>query len=267
MKNSFPIIILTLLSINLTACMTAPISGKKSMNFITEGQERKMGEDAYAEVMTKEKIMTDARYVEPIRRTGLRIAGAANRPDFKWEFNVIDSETMNAFCLPGGKIAFYRGIFPIALNEAGAAAIMGHEVGHAIARHGAQRISMNMAMVGGLSVLQGTLLKDNPKKDNLMALLGMGSQVGVALPFSRSNENEADEIGIILMARAGYDPSEAPLIWERFEKVGGGKPPELLSTHPSEGKRRDHLRELMTRAMEEYNKAPVKYGKGENLPI
>lgn len=267
-RRSIPVIcILSILTVISVACMTAPISGKKSMNMLSESEENRMGDEAYADILSKERVMTDPRYVDPVKRAGQRIAAVANKPDYKWEFVVLDSDTVNAFCLPGGKIAFYRGIFDVAQNEGGIAVVMGHEIGHAIARHAGQRMTLNMAMVGGLAVLQNfAFTTATPEKKNtIFALMGMGATVGLALPFSRDNEYEADEIGVMLMARAGYDPAEAPLLWDRFAKLGSGGP-EFLSTHPMSEKRRDQLNKLQARAMGDYNRAPAKYGKGASLP-
>jgi predicted Zn-dependent protease len=202
-----------------------------------------------------------------VEAVGKQIAAIANKPDFQWEFKTIESKTPNAFCLPGGKVAVYTGIFQYAKNEAGLATIMGHEIGHAIARHGGQRMTesmtTNIAMAGFSAI---GLSKMDPEKRNLaIALLGAGVTIGISLPFSRSHEIEADEIGLTLMSRAGYDPHEAVLFWDRFSAAGEGKsPPEFLSTHPNSIKRKENLERLQEKAMVEYQSSP-KLGKGQSL--
>lgn len=258
--------VVTLLVAGTVACMTTPVSGRKAFNIIPEGVENSLGAQSYEAMLRKERISTDPRLNEIVTRVGKRIAGVSGHDDYDWEFKVIDSKVQNAFCLPGGKIAVYRGLLPLAKNEAGLATVMAHEVTHAIARHGGQRISTNLAIVGGLVTLQNTALKNNPNQNTVLALLGLGSQVGVMLPFSRSQEEEADEVGQTLMARAGYDPAESVLFWGRFAEVTKGKsPPALLSDHPSSASREENLRNRLPEAQKEYAKAPAKYGLGESF--
>lgn len=251
---------------SIVACMTVPVSGRQAFNIIPESMEMSLGEQSYTEVLKKEKISADAHYNAIVTRVGQRIAASADKPDYQWEFKVIDSNVQNAFCLPGGKIAIYRGILPVAKNEAGLATVIAHEVTHAIGRHGGQRISANIALVGGMVALQSTTLKDNKSGGYIMALLGLGTQVGIMLPYGRSQESEADEVGQILMARAGYDPAESVRFWNRFAQVTRGQaPPAFLSDHPSSESREQDLRERLTQAQAEYAKAPNKYGVGESF--
>jgi len=255
-----------LVACSLAACMTVPISGRKAFNIVPMDLENSLGAQSYAEMLSKEKVSSDPKSNEIVTRVGQRIAAVANQPDYKWEFKVIDSNVQNAFCLPGGKIAVYKGLLPVAKNEAGLATVMSHEVVHAIARHGGQRISANLGLVGGMVALQATALKNNSNAQYIMAALGLGAQVGLMLPYGRSHETEADEVGQILMARAGYDPSESVHFWERFgetTKGAGAAVPEFLSTHPSSGKRVESLKEQLPKAQSEYNKASNKYGMGE----
>lgn len=259
-----PIFIFVLI---LSSCSTTPVSGKKAFLLTTESQENQQGREAYKEILSKEKEVTGTRESKMVEAIGKRIAAVANKPDFQWEFKTIQSDTPNAFCLPGGKVAVYTGIFKYAKNEAGLATVMGHEIGHALARHGGQRMSQAMATnvaMAGLAVV-GLSKMDPVKRDLAMAALGAGATIGIILPFSRAHETEADEIGLTLMSRAGYDPHEAVNFWDRFSSAGGGKsPPEFLSTHPTSSKRKENLQSLQEKAMVEYQSSP-KLGIGQNL--
>src|SRR6185503_11432024 len=184
-------------------------------------------------------------------------ASSVNEPEFQWEFNtIVDDKTMNAFCLPGGKIAFYTGIFPVLEDEAGMAFVMGHEVGHALMHHGAERMSQSMA-AGGATAVVGAALggKDQDKSQAAMAALGVATQVGVLLPFSRKHESEADRVGLELMAKAGYDPRAAVRVWKKMSQMAGGQPPEWLSIHPSHETRIEDLESRMTEALAIYEKS------------
>jgi len=232
---------------------------------VSEADEMKLGAQAYQEVLATEKVSTNTRMTAIVRRVGERIAKAANQPDFTWEFNLIESEQVNAFCLPGGKIAVYTGILPIMKNEAGMAAVLGHEVAHAVARHGGERMSQQMA-VGAVQKLAEEGLGNTSAQTRKFALgaLGVGTQYGVLLPYSRTHELEADQLGLTYMAKAGYDPREAVRLWERMRDAGGSKPPEFMSTHPSEDRRITQLEEFMPAALEAYNHSQPQYGLGES---
>jgi predicted Zn-dependent protease len=186
-------------------------------------------------------------------------------PGLQWEFNVIESDEANAFCLPGGKVAVYTGILPLAQTEAGLAAVIGHEVAHAVARHAGERMSQALLVNLGLSVADISL-QNSQHRPLIMAALGLGANVGVLLPYSRKHEAEADEIGTRYMARAGYDPREAVLLWQRFAKAGGPRPPPFLSTHPAPESRAQELEGIAQRALKEYDSAPQRYGRGEAIP-
>jgi predicted Zn-dependent protease len=178
-------------------------------------------------------------------------------------------KTVNAYCMPGGKIAFYTGIMPICLNEAGVAAVMGHEISHALLRHGSERVTrslgVNALVIGATLGIGGSKMQEKNKKA-VMAAIGLGSQVGLILPFSRNHESEADRMGLELMAKAGYEPAEAPEIWVRMSKKSGGQaPPEFLSTHPSNQTRIAELTALQPGAQAHYRKSPNKYGKGQTM--
>ncbi|RMH08347.1 MAG: M48 family peptidase [Nitrospirae bacterium] len=233
-----------------------------------------MGEQAYAHVLEDPKITisTDPREVEPVQRVAKRIIAAAKvskyaerAKKFAWEVTVIkDDKTKNAWALPGGKIAVYTGIFPVAKNEAGLAAVLGHEVVHALARHGAERMSQGLVAQFGLqaaSILLSTGGGLGPQMNRVvMQALGLGAQVGILLPFSRSHESEADYVGLLLAAQAGYDPREAIRLWQRMAAASEGQPPEFLSTHPSHETRIQNLQRWMPEALAIYNRvehAPV----------
>lgn len=243
-------------------CVTNPETGRKSFLLTSEGEEMQLGEQAYRQVLSSNKLSTNKEWNEVLQRVGKRISQAANKSNFQWEFKLIDSPEKNAFCLPGGKVAVYTGILPILKNEAGMAAVIGHEVAHATLRHGGQRLSANLGTQLGVLVL-GQILsaKDNSNRQLILAALGLGAQVGVILPFSRSNEAEADEIGLRYMARAGYDPHEAPGLWERFGASEKGGPPAFLSTHPSSKSRQSELEKQIPTVMPAYEQS-AKYGSG-----
>jgi predicted Zn-dependent protease len=247
-------------------CETNPYTGRSQLLMTSVDQEMQMGAQAYSQVKNDPKMhqSQDPREVEPVRRVAARIIEAAKRSkyaemasQFQWEVTVIkDDKTMNAFALPGGKIAVYTGIFPVAKTEAGLAAVLGHEVTHALARHGAERMSQGELTNAALQVL-GTAVGATGGNAMLgkatMAALGAGAHVGVLLPFSRKHESEADYIGILLAADAGYDPRESVHLWERMEQMSSGKgPAEFLSTHPGHETRIEQLKKWMPEAMAIY---------------
>lgn len=231
----------------------------------SEGDEAKLGTQAFEEVLAKEKLSSNTQWNTILQRVGNRLAQVANKPDYQWRFVLLDSEQKNAFALPGGKVAFYTGILSVCENEAGIATVMGHEIAHATARHGGQRIAtsfgVNLGMAGLSAILGGK--SEGKDKQLLMLALGVGAQVGVMLPFSRTQEAEADEIGLRYMARAGYDPREAPRFWSRFAGKGGGTP-EFLSTHPASSSRQKALQADLPAVMPLYEKSP-RYGLGAKL--
>jgi predicted Zn-dependent protease len=230
---------------------------------------------AYKEMQSKAKISTNARWTEMLNRVAPRIAKASGE-DFQWEWMLIESPEVNAWCMPGGKMAVYTGIMPVLKTEAALAAVLGHEVAHATKRHGknsyARAIRGNLAglVIGAASVMGGQLLC---KSESCRLLTGLGgAAAGFAITFfdrkfSRSDETEADKVGQMFMAKAGYDPREAAPLWDRMGKAGGGgpAPPEILSTHPANETRKSNLTKWLAEAMETYLRAPVKYGTGERI--
>lgn len=248
-------------------CRTTPITNRRQLLLIPESQEQQMGLTAYEEVKTKNKLSTNAKYKEIVERVGQRLAAASKRTDYQWEFVTIADQTQNAFCLPGGKVAFYEGILPICENEAGVAVVMSHEISHALARHGGERMSQQMEVQGVGKIVQIVAQKAAPEKEEVfMSVYNVGSQYGFVLPYSRKHESEADEMGIHLMSQAGYDPNEAPKFWERFAASHKGETPkEFLSTHPSDERRAAALRQLLPDAIKEYEASPSKFGLGVNI--
>jgi metalloendopeptidase OMA1, mitochondrial len=235
------------------------------MMFYPEEQEVTMGAQSFADVVSKEKATTNSRYQQIVDRVGMRIAAAAERNDYQWETKVMASEEQNAFCLPGGKIVVYEGILPICQNEAGLAVVMSHEVAHVLARHGGERMSQTAA-VNGVQTAVGYALrnKEQVTKDLWMRAYGIGTNYGFILPYSRKHELEADHIGLLLMSKAGYDPSEAPKFWTRFAASSKGpKPAEFLSTHPADARRASDLEKLLPQALESYRQAGHPIGQGE----
>jgi len=235
----------------LTACEAAPVTGRKQLVLLSDSESTQMGLDAYQKILKESKLSTDQAMISRVRRVGNRIAAVSGQKDYKWEFNVIVDETPNAFALPGGKVGVNTGLFKVVQNDDQLAAVMAHEVGHAIAHHGAERMSQQMAVQAGLSSLG--LAGDNASQYSQLA--AMAATLGVVLPFSRTQEAEADHIGVILMAKAGYDPRAAVTLWENFAKLGGDRQPEFLSTHPAPASRIQNIKALLPEAMAIYNKS------------
>ena len=262
-------LILAMTLLALAACATNPYTERSQFLLLPESYDLSLGAQAYDHVLhdPKVKISHDPREVEPVKRVAARIIEAAKSSkyaerakQFDWEVSVIkDDKTMNAFALPGGKIAVYTGIFPVAKNEAGLAAILGHEVTHALARHGAERMSEGVVaelVLEGAAIGLASKGSSQATTQATMAALGLGANVGVMLPFSRAHESEADRIGLLLAAQAGYDPHEAVHVWERMEQFSKGQPPEFLSTHPGHGTRIKQLEDWMPEALSYYHPQP-----------
>ena len=240
----------------LTGCATAPVSGRRQLMLVGAAQENDLGVQAYRQVLQKEPITHDSLAVEPVQRIARRLEAVADRPDYRWEVNVIkEDKTVNAFALPGGKIAVYTGIFPIAQTEAGLAIILGHEVGHVLARHGAERMSQGILAQVGEQALS-VAVASSPHANMIMAAYGLGAQVGVLLPYSRVQESEADRIGLVLAAKAGYDPRVGLEVWKRMAALPGQRPPQFLSTHPSPETRIGDIRQFLPTALADFRPQP-----------
>jgi metalloendopeptidase OMA1, mitochondrial len=231
--RGIPRLLLVLVVLGAVACETVPLTNRPQLLLIPEGTELQMGLTSYQEILKKGRVSQNPEHNAQVRRVGTRIAEATGRTDYRWEFTVLEDKQVNAFCLPGGKVAVYTGILPVTADDAGLAAVLGHEVSHAIARHGGERISQQLAVQGGLAATQLALARGDPASTQLIAAgLGAGATVGLLLPWSRQQESEADHLGLIYMAKAGYHPQAARDLWVRMASQGGARQPEFLSTHP-----------------------------------
>ncbi len=241
----------------LAACETVPYTGRSQLNLLPEGSELQMGRQAYAEVLRQSAINREPVANGQLEGVGRRIAAATGRTDFQWRFTLIESQEANAFCLPGGQVAVYTGILPITQDEAGLAVVLGHEISHAIAHHGAERISQSLLIQTGLAATQIALANRDPATmRQVTSLLGAGAAVGVMLPWSRAQESEADHLGLIFMAKAGYDPHAAVAFWQRMTQAAKGRrPPEFLSDHPSDETRVRQIEAWIPEAMGYYQPA------------
>lgn len=245
---------LVLVAAVLVSCESVPITGRSQLNLISEPDEVQMGIQAYKEVVGKAKTSGDPVANAQVTRVAQRIIAVSDKPDLPWEVKVIDEKQANAFALPGGKIAVYTGMLPITRDDAGLAAVIGHEVGHVLARHSAERVSQQMVAQGLGGALVSGVLGTDPQTSQMVA--GLFAQ-GLLLPWGRKQESEADHIGLILMAKAGYDPRAARDLWMRMAEAskGSSRPPEFLSTHPSEETRIRQIEAWLPEAMKHYRPA------------
>ena len=230
----------------LAGCQAAPITGRNQLIVLPESQDAQLGLEAYQQILSESEISNDPVLNRRVQEVGRRIAAVSPHPEWDWQFTVIENDEPNAFALPGGKVGVNTGLFQVAKNDAQLAAVLGHEVGHAIARHGAERMSQGLLEQAGLAVLGATT---NAAYAQLAA---QAATLAVILPYSRTQESEADHIGLILMAKAGYDPREAVQLWKNFETLGGARQPEFLSTHPAPGNRIQNLEREMPDALAIY---------------
>jgi len=254
-----------LLVLLLAGCTTAPETGRQQLLLISPSEEARIGLQAFQQLKQQEPVVATGKDARIVRDVGQRIAQVAPLPGAQWEFVLFRDDSPNAFALPGGKVGIYTGILPITKNEAGLATVMGHEVAHAVARHSAERMSQSLlTQIGGTALAAAIGSDAGVTRDLVLQAYGLGTQVGVMLPYSRTHELEADRIGLLYMARAGYDPREAIEFWKRFSAYnerGGGKPPEFLSTHPVDARRIAQLEAMLPRAMAEYERARAR-GRG-----
>jgi predicted Zn-dependent protease len=259
-KRLFAIALLLMLH----ACAKVPLTGRKQFTAIPSSQINALGVDSYNQVIDQTGLSDNQQYIAQVKRVGVKITEAVEKyladnnlldkiKGFKWEYSVLESDQMNAFCLPGGKIAFYEGIMPVCQDDNGVAVVMSHEIAHAIASHGNERMSQALAVnLGGVALSEALSTQPKMTQDLALAAFGIGSQVGVMLPYSRLHESEADELGLYFMAMAGYDPRQAPEFWQRMLDQGGERPPEFLSTHPDPENRIKELQKNMDKALEYY---------------
>lgn len=247
-----------------TGCTKNALTGKSRLNLVSEQQLQEMARSEYRSFLSQNKVVsTGNKDAEMVKRVGSRIANAITQyykaegkeditKGYQWEFNLVDNKDVNAWCMPGGKVVVYTGLLPVAQNEAALAVVLGHEITHAVAEHGASRMNQTIA-AQGLGTLGDLLTSNNPKANNIFNnIYGPGVQIGVLLPNSRSQEYEADRYGLIFSAMAGYNPQEAVPFWQRMAAGGGQKPPEFLSTHPADENRIARLKKLMPEALKYY---------------
>jgi predicted Zn-dependent protease len=258
-----------LLTILCASCDTVPITGRSQLNFIPDSTMNQMADDEYKKVLAESKKSTNAEQTAMVQRVGTRIADAverycrdngmaANVAGYKWEFNLLEDKQVNAWAMPGGKVVVYTGILPITKDETGLAVVMAHEVAHAIARHGSERMSQGLvAEMGGMALSEAISSQPAATQSLFMKSYGTAANVGFILPYSRLHESEADRLGLIFMAMAGYNPEAAVDFWQRMASQPGNaqKPPELLSTHPSDQTRIANIKSLLPEAMGYYHPA------------
>ena len=248
----------------LAACSTVPVTGRRQLKLVPSSELQSMSYTSYRQVLGESKVVSGTAEANMVKAVGGNIQRAVEQfmakegqsdklEGYAWEFNLIEENTVNAWCMPGGKVAVYTGILPVTQNEDGLAVVMGHEIAHAIANHGGERMSQQLAtQLGGVGL--AVAMRDKPAQTQglFMAAFGLGSQVGVLLPFSRLQESEADRLGLIFMAMAGYNPAEAVPFWQRMAAQGGGRQPEFLSTHPAPETRIRDLQKHQAEAMKYY---------------
>jgi len=257
-------LVLVSIIIIIQACGTVPLIGRKQMNLLPESNMVEMSLTNYSQFLSENKLSTNAAETNIVKRVGAKMSAAVEKylkengfadrvSDFKWEFNLVENNEPNAWCMPGGKVVFYTGILPLAKNDAGVAVVMGHEIGHAVARHGNERMSQQMIAQFGSTALS-ELIKTKPEQTQAIyqTVFGLGAQYGVMLPYSRVQEYEGDKLGLIFMSIAGYNPNEAIEFWQRMAANSSGKMPEFLSTHPVEQNRIDAIKAFLPEAMKYY---------------
>jgi predicted Zn-dependent protease len=263
LKIFVPII---LLALTVYYCSTVPITGRSQLSLVSASEMNAMSFQQYTDFLNQNSLSTNKNETAMVKRVGANIQRAVETyfnqnnlsqelDGYKWEFNLVESPDVNAWCMPGGKVVVYTGILPITKDETGLAIVMGHEIAHAVAQHGAERMSQGLLQqLGGVAL--SIAIKDRPQEtQNLfMTAYGIGSTVGVMLPFSRTQESEADHLGLIFMAMAGYNPNAAVDFWIRMSQVGGQKPPEFLSTHPSDETRISDIKKELPEALQYYKK-------------
>jgi predicted Zn-dependent protease len=255
-KISLPIVLLL-----MVACATAPITGRKQLLLIPDSELNAMSFQQYSEFISSNKLSTDKQQTAMVKEVGRKIQGAVEQyfaqqgksdrlRGYDWEFNLVEDSAVNAWCMPGGKVVVYTGLLPVSKDEAGLAVVMGHEIAHAVANHGNERMSQGLVtQLGGMALAKALETKKEETRNLFLTAFGVGATVGVLLPYSRTQESEADHLGLIFMAMAGYNPNDAVAFWERMAAGKSGAPPEFLSTHPSDQTRIRKIREAIPEAM------------------
>jgi len=261
------LVALAVLGVTVWSCSTVPLSGRSQLNLVSESEMQSMSYTQYDQFLKENTLSTDAKNTALVKHVGGRIQGAVEAymaknklsdqlSGYKWEFNLVHSEEINAWCMPGGKVVVYDGLLPITQDEKGLAVVLGHEIAHAVAHHGAERMSQGMVQQGLGEALSVALANKPAQTQQLwMTAFGVGSQFGAMLPFSRQQESEADHLGLVFMAMAGYDPNGAVTLWERMSQSGSAKPPEFMSTHPADATRIANIKKEMPEALTYYKPA------------
>ena len=257
-------ILLLVAILSLTACKKVPITGRKSFSLVGQGSLVATADQQYDQFLNEAQVVNGTTEANQVQRIGKDVATATESylkengysdliEDFKWEYNLVKSDQVNAWCMPGGKIAVYTGIMPITKTDEGLATVMGHEVAHAVAHHSGERMStMLVQQLGGVALSVALQSQPQQTQELLMMAYGTGTQLGVILPYSRKHELEADKLGLVFMARAGYDPRKATEFWQRMQAQSQGAPPEFLSTHPNPERRIRDINSYMNKALKEY---------------
>ncbi|HUW18396.1 MAG TPA: M48 family metallopeptidase [Sedimentisphaerales bacterium] len=259
------VLVMCSLLLFLSACSQVAITGRQQLNLVPDSVMNSMSFQSYAEFLSQSKLSADARQTQMVRQVGTRIQkaveqySAANNlshllQGYQWDFNLVEDPNVNAWAMPGGKVVVYTGLLPVAQNDAGLSVVLGHEIAHAFAKHGAERMSQGLLVeFGGMALSQALAKSPTGTKDLFMRSYGIGTQVGILLPYSRVQESEADRLGLIFMAMAGYNPNEAVSFWQRMSaSQKGPRPPEILSTHPADSTRIRNIQELIPEAMQYY---------------
>jgi predicted Zn-dependent protease len=265
-QNSKLVIFLGLLLI-LSGCSQVEITGRKQFNLVPDSMMNSMSFQSYSEFLANHKLSTNVEQTQMVKRVGSRIQhaveqycidkGLQNRlSGYQWEFNLVEDPNVNAWCMPGGKVVVYTGLLDVTETEAGLAVVVGHEIAHAFAKHGAERMTQGLIVeMGSMAISKALEERPEQTKNLFMTSYGIGTQVGILLPYSRVHENEADHLGLIFMAMAGYNPNEAITFWQRMAAAKQGpQPPEILSTHPADSTRIRNIENLIPEAMTYYNK-------------
>jgi predicted Zn-dependent protease len=264
-RHQVHLVLLIVSSMVIVSCSTVPVTGRRQLNLVPQSQMLSMSFQEYGTFLQQNKVSTNQEQTALVKRVGGRIQGAVERyfaekgisdqlSGYKWEFNLVESNEVNAWCMPGGKVVVYTGILPVTKDEDGLAVVLGHEIAHAVAQHGNERMSQGLlAQLGGMALNEALANKPEQTRQLWMTAFGAGVQVGALLPFSRTQESEADHLGLIFMAMAGYDPQTAVPFWQRMAQLSAGKaPPEFLSTHPSDQSRIEKIKAELPEALQYY---------------
>ena len=264
--SGLKLLMLFFASILFVQCSSVPITGRKQLNFIPASEMQTLSYQQYGTFMKTAKLSSDAVNSALVKKVGGNIKHAVEQylaqnnmssliSGYNWEFNLVDDPQVNAWCMPGGKVVVYTGILPITKDETGLAIVLGHEIAHAIAQHGSERMSQQLlTQYGGMALQEAIKTKPAATQQIFMSAFGIGTQVGVLLPFSRTQESEADHLGLIFMSMAGYNPNMAVPFWQRMSSMGGQKPPAFLSDHPADATRIADIQKEMPEALKYYKK-------------